>query len=308
MSDQQMSGGDDGGRAVEWLDALHAAAEDEVGELTDGERPVLTTGEAMTLTQALTLSRRRESRFMILMGEPESGKTALLARLWERIQTGETLAGHHLAGSRTALGFERRAHWARLDSGQSEESFPSTPDEEGFVLDLRMRRPDGELVELLLADVGGGVFKRVRQGRPLLQEVPWAMHADRFLVTLDAAALSVPGGSETAVTRALRQLLALRSSGVVRATARVALVLTKADALTASGERALSRHEPNLLAHAAALDPHPCFARVARSPEAEGAAGMGELIAWLCSGERREQPPAGAMELLSSHTTARLPV
>ena len=307
MSDPQMTGSEDLGRSGAWLDALRSAAGDQFDQLAGGENPVVTTGEAMTLAQALMLCRRRESRLVLLMGEPGTGKTALLATLWERIQAGEALSGHRLAGSRTALGFESRAHWGRLDSGQLRGSFPSTPDEDGFVLDLRVRRPDGELVELLLADLGGGIFERVRQGRPLLQEIPWAMHADRFVVTLDAAALSVAGESEVAATRALRQLLALRSSGVVRATARVALALTKADALTAPGEQALSRHEPNLLAHASALDPQPCVARIAVSAEVEGTVGLGGLLAWLCSGERREQPAPGAADLLPDHATAELP-
>ena len=264
MTDPQMADEPDAGRSGAWLGALAAVPGDPFSEPAVGEPAVVTTGEAMTLAQALTLCRRRGSRFVLLMGEGGTGKTALLASLWQRIQAGEALAGHRLAGSRTALGFERRAHWGRLESGQLRATFPATPTEDGFVLDLRVRRPDGELIELLLADVGGGAFERVRQGRPLLQEIPWAMHADRFVVVLDAAALSVPGESEIAATRALRQLLALRSSGAVRATARVALALTKADALSASGVSALARHEPNLLAHAAALDPEPGNVRIAR--------------------------------------------
>jgi hypothetical protein len=287
-----------------WIEVLEADAPDPFGEAAEAEHPLVTTGEAMTLAQALTLSRRRDSRLVLLMGEPGTGKTSALAALWERLGAGESLAGHRLAGSRTALGFERRAHWGRIDSGQRHGRFPSTPTEDGFVLDLRIRRPDGELVELLLADLGGGVFEHIRQGRPLLQELPWAMRADRFVVALDAEALSIPGESEVAATRALRQLLALRSSGAVRATARVGIALTKADALSDAGERALARHEPNLLDHAAAVDPEPANVRIAASPEVEGPSGLGELLAWMCSDERRRQPEAPAMELVSDRATA----
>jgi hypothetical protein len=300
MSDPRIPG------SKPWLEVLEAGGPDPFGEIAEGEHALVTTGEAMTLAQALTLCRRRDSRFVLIMGEPGTGKTAVLATLWERMSAGEALAGHRLAGTRTALGFERRAHWGRIDSGQRRGSFPSTPAEDGFVLDLRVRRPDGELVELLLADLGGAVFEQIRQGRPLLQELPWAMRADRFLVALDAEALSVPGESEIAATRALRQLLALRSSGAVRATARVGIALTKADTLTDSGERALARHQPNLLAHAAAVDPVPANVRIAFTAQAEGPAGLGELVAWMCSGERREHPEPAAVELAPSHATAGL--
>ncbi len=44
------------------------------------------------------------------MGEAETGKTAVIAMLWQRFLEEDGLAGHRLAGSRTDRAFERRAH------------------------------------------------------------------------------------------------------------------------------------------------------------------------------------------------------
>ncbi len=285
----------DGQRERSWIEALEQA--DARLEPSSEESDTAISGEAMTLVAARGLRRGRGSRLVLLMGEPGTGKTALLVSLWQRMQTANGLAEHRLAGTRTALGFERRAHGGRIESGHLRERFPPTADEDAFLLHMRVRPPSGELVELVFADLGGGVFERVREGRPLLQELPLAAHADRFVVVLDGEALSTPGESEIAATRALRQILALRGSGAVRASARVAIALTKADALTAAGERAVRRHEPHLLSTVRGVDPETTSVRTALPGLAAEPAGLGELVRWLCSGERHETIPAPAAEL-----------
>ena len=45
---------------------------------------------------------------------------------------------------------------------------------------------------------------------------------------------------------------------------------------------------------------------IAFTAQAEGPAGLGELVAWMCSGERREHPEPAAVELAPSHATAGL--
>jgi hypothetical protein len=271
-------------RSHSWIDALEEAD----ARIEPAVEDAVISGEAMTLEEARGLRRGRGARLVLLMGESGTGKTGLLVSLWQRMQNGRGLAEHRLAGSRTALGFERRAHGARIDSGQLHERFPPTLDEDAFLLHMRVRSPEGELVELVFADIGGGVFERVREGRPLLQELPLAAHGDRFIVVLDGEALSIPGESEIAATRAMRQIVALRTSGALRASARMAIALTKADAVSAAGEQAIRRHEPHLLSVAREIDSETTSVRTALPGLAVEPAGLGELVRWLCSGERHE--------------------
>jgi hypothetical protein len=276
-----------------WIDALEdAAARGE--SLAEDERNTVVAGEAMTLGEARSLRRDHGSRLVLLMGEPGTGKTALLVSLWQRMQTAAGLAEHRLAGSRTAFGFERRAHGGRLDSGHLQERFAPTADEDEYLLHMRVRSPAGELVDLVFADLGGAVFERVREGRPLLQELPLAAHGDRFIVVVDGEALSTPGESEIAATRAMRQILALRGSGAVRASARIAIAVTKADAVTAAGERAIRRHEPHLLFSARGIDSETTSVRTALPDLVPEPPGLAELVRWLCAGERHEQLTATA--------------
>jgi len=270
------------------------------------EQPIVTADDAMELREARMLSGRRGARLVLLMGEPRTGKNTLTAMLWQRFLEVDGLAGHRLAGSRTARGFERRAHWARQEARQPEAHFPVTRIEDGGVLHLRVRRPDGVRVELLLSDLAGEQFERVREGRPLLEELPWATRADRIAVVLDATALSLPGASEIAVTRARRQLLALRASAVVRETARVALVITKSDSLSFAGQDALARHEPVLLALAQELDPDAlCIRAAAFTRNGAEPQGLGDLITWLCSDDRPRTPiPLPEFELAGGRSIA----
>jgi hypothetical protein len=262
--------------------------EDEAPPPASGQ-PMVTADDAMTLAKARMLSGRRGARLVLLMGEAETGKTALTATLWQRFLEEDGLAGHRLAGSRTARGFERRAHWARLKAREPEAHLPGTRIVDGGLLHLRVRRPDGRRVELLLWDLAGEQFEHVREGRRLVDELPWAARVDRFVVVLDAKALSLRGGSEIAVTRAQRLLLALQASQVVRDTARVAVLVTKGDMLTDAGEQALARHEPALLEVARESDSDAVCIRT--GPRDLGDPhGLGDLITWLCRDDRPQSP------------------
>lgn len=266
---------------------IEASRQYAPGAWTPAERPLASVEDAMTLEQASALSGRRGARLVLVMGEPATGKTALSAMLWQRFLEHDGLDGHRLAGSRTVRGFERRAHWARRRSGRPAPEFPPTRPTEAGLLHLRVRRPDSRRVELLLSDLAGELFERVREGRRLVDELPWAPRADRFMVLLDGAVLSTPGASEIAVTRARRLLLSLQAPGVVRDSARVAVVVTKADTLNQMGRLALHRHAADLLAVARHSDPEAALLRTAAIGNVRAEhQGLGELVAWLCLDDR----------------------
>ncbi|HLW95558.1 MAG TPA: hypothetical protein VKS25_09290 [Solirubrobacteraceae bacterium] len=263
---------------------------------------LVTAADTMTLEQARGLSGRRGARLVLLMGEAGSGKTTLLATLWERLLESGELAGHGLAGSRTALGFERRAHWQRLEARSAEPAPPATEPAEAF-LHLRIRRPDGKLIELLLSDLAGAQFEPVREGRSSLAGLPGAARVDRAIVVVDGATLGVQGHSEVAVTRAERLLFALQTGGAFRDTARIALVVTKADAVAEAGERALARHEVPLATLARQTDPEATWIRTAALAADGGPQGLGALLSWLCIDDRPREP-ARASEVASARSIA----
>jgi hypothetical protein len=166
-----------------------------------------------------------------------------------------------------------------------------------------MRRPDARLVELLLSDLAGQQFERVREGRPLLTEIPWSGRVDRAVVLVDGAALARAGESEIAITRAERLVLALHTSGAIRDSARIALVVTKADALGSSGEQALARHESPLAELARQSDPQATWIRTTALGATGDPNGLGALGTWLCSDDRA-RPSAPASEAVITRAIA----
>ena len=213
--------------------------------------------------------------------------------LWQQFLEQDGLAGHRIAGSRTVRGFERRAHRARLASGQTRARFAPTRSQDGGVLHLRVRRPDGRRVELLLADLAGEQFERVREGRPLLGRA--AVGAARRPLRRSCStrsALSVPGESEIAVTRARRLLLGAAGLGggarerargdrgdqVRRARRDAARRRWRATRATCSRRRA------GRTPRRSACAPRPSRTR------APSARGSGSWVSWLCGNDRPRTP------------------
>ena len=159
----------------------------------------------------------------MLMGEIRAGKTTLMVETWTQLVAHGSLADHRFAGSRTAFAFEERAYLSRLTAGSVRADTKRTQVEEDGLLHLRVARPDGQRVELLLADYSGEHFEGIREGVPLVDELPWAGRADRVAVLLDGWAIGQGGGErELAFNHSMRKILALRAAGVFVPTARLA--------------------------------------------------------------------------------------
>ena len=199
------------------------------------QRSSLFTSEAaLGPKEARTVTGRRGGTLVLLMGEVGGGKTTLLGEFWSLLLLHGRICNHRVAGSRTALAFEERTYHSRLAAGVHAATTVRTREDDDGFLHLRMQRPDGALRELLLADVTGEHFERIREGTELVDELPWAARVDRFLVLVDGKGFATPGMREVILTRARRQILALRRSQAVSRTARVAIALTKLTAVPLS--------------------------------------------------------------------------
>ena len=122
---------------------------------------------------------------------------------------------------------------------------------------------------------------------PLLEELPWAGRADRFVIIVDGRAYSTPGEREIVLNRARRQIFALRHAEAVAPTARVAVALTKFDELTTNQRDDCSEAEGSLLAEARTIDEHgTAFLIAARPTDGSSAVGMASFMSWLCDEDR----------------------
>lgn len=257
----------------------------------------ITSDDGLTFDEALRLSGRRGARVVMLMGETGTGKTTVIVELWTHLVGFDAIEGFRCAGSRTAMPLERRAFLSRMAAGRTIADTERTHfEQDEGLLHLRVARPDTQRVELLFGDYAGERFRRIREGAPLLEEVPWAPRADRVAVLLDGSVLGTGGQRELALNRSTRQIHALRLANTFHQSASLAIVLTKNDLVTESALSESAERIEALLEEARTIDVGTSLIRLAARP-ADGsiASGLGDLLRWLCDDVPIEGPAAVPM-------------
>ena len=276
-------------------------------EEVPSQRSSLFTSEAaLSLEEARTLTGRRGATLVLPVGEVGVGKTTLLVELWSLLLLHGSIVSHSLAGSRTALAFEERAYHSRVESRVDSATTVRTPEADDGFLHLRIQRPSSSLCELLFADITGEHFERIREGVPVLDELPWAERVDRFLVILDGKAYATLGEREIVLNRARRQVFALRNSNVVNETARVAIALTKIDQMDDEDFERFSHEKESLIADVQSIDDQVISLMIAARPANSTAVqGMDKLIEWICGDDRLKESRSHLTSSPSSRSIGR---
>jgi hypothetical protein len=210
-------------------------AEEPEAVVTQPEPTIeLMSGEALDRNMASILQRRRVSRQIGLIGPNDSGKTSLIAGVYDLLQE-RPVAGVAFAGSSTLIGFEKVCHLARvaskLDVPHTERTSRGA-DATFFHLDLYQE--DVGLTSLFIGD---------RSGEDYLAATDQISQADQFfeIRRADCITLLVNGaqladsGLRHEVKAATPQIVdALVEARAIRAGCRLAIVLTKKDSVVAS--------------------------------------------------------------------------
>ena len=162
----------------------------EIGA-SDTEYIDLFSGEDLDLAAARKITRGHMARVVVIAGEPDSGKTTLLACLNDLFQAGP-YAGYLFAGSRTLVGFERRCFKARIRSQRTNPDTERSKRSAGIrFLHLRVR--DEALADqtqhLLLSDVSGEIFRQATDSSDEVKNLRMLRRADHLVLLLDGAKL-----------------------------------------------------------------------------------------------------------------------
>ncbi|MER9949537.1 hypothetical protein [Mesorhizobium sp. M0047] len=194
----------------------------------------LALGEPLSRAEASTLQKRRISRAIGIVAPNDAGKTSLLASLYDLLQEGP-VAGVGFAGSSTLIGFEKVCHDARAASRRDVPHMERTSvgaEATFFHLDLR---PAGqEIVSLFISD---------RSGEDYLTATDELARADEFfelrradIVTLLVNGEHLASSQHRHEVKAITPQIvdALAEAGALRQGSRLAVVLTKQDAVLAS--------------------------------------------------------------------------
>ncbi|MGA8364968.1 MAG: hypothetical protein WB709_10660 [Solirubrobacteraceae bacterium] len=251
---------------------LDAAVEPDAPEVRE---PLITTDQALTLEDTEDLAERHGLTVVLIAGEYECGKTTLLVALWNSLLNHGAIADAHFAGSRTALGFERRAWLARLACHGEKPDTDRTHESENGFMHIRLAA-HGRLHEVLLSDVAGETFKQVRHGTPFKEKIEWLDHANLALFLVDGEALADNGLRSSELSNTRRLIGQLRESG---AAPRVAVILAKADLLTPEVREKWDHEAQVLLERARQIDKDAALLEItARPPEGMDPEGLDDVL------------------------------
>jgi hypothetical protein len=206
--------------------------QDEVETYVAQDLVDLPSGEALTERQAAEVAREDLSKVIIIAGPFNSGKTTILTSLFEAFQDAP-FGNFQFRGSRTLFGFERRSHLGRTESGNEEADTTHTSLREGIVfLHLALaaiERDELRHSNLLLSDVSGELFRRLRDSSAVAKEFSALMRADHLCIVIDGEKISVNEGRHVARNDSRSILRSVIESGNLASKCVIDIAFTKWD-------------------------------------------------------------------------------
>ena len=252
------------GRCVEGfeLDAcphyVHNAVDEGEGVIVEEDEQAeggvessrLAAADTLTPSQASGLLRAGDARVIAILGPLESGKTSLIASLYDLFQA-RPVGKISFSRSRTLHAFERACHDARSASRRDKPHMYRT--RRGGVRFYHLEiggGPAGEGLSLIMGDRSGEEYQEAADDVSIASAFLEVVRADSLTVLVDGDRLLDTGARHNLRSEILLMLQALYDGNALRSGSRLALVLTKLDAVLGSPypERAVSDFD-HLLDH-----------------------------------------------------------
>ena len=217
---------------------------------------------------------RSPAHLVVFAGAAESGKTTVLASVYERLNEG-SFAGFQFAGSRSLLGFEQICYWNRVASGGTRPDTPRTvPSDEAayYHLALRGAEPGAQRRHILLSAISGELFRLAKNSREDCERLTFLHRANTIVVLVDGARLAVTAQRTNAQSEASSILESFLDGNMLGSRCRVEFVFSKLDRVVEAGEAAvdfLNTTETKLRTKFGDRVPYLAFRRIAARPEVE---------------------------------------
>lgn len=233
----------------------------------------LYAGNELSSEEAEAVTLRSPTHLVVFAGAAESGKTTILASVYERL-TGGPFAGFRFAGSRSLLGFEQICHLNRLACGGTRPDTPRTvPSDEAAYYHLALRgTAPGARRHVLLSAISGEIFDLARNSREDCERLTFLHRANTIVVLVDGARLAVADQRTNAQSVASSILESFLDAEMVGNRCRVEFVFSKLDRILAAGDAAvefLNSTETKFKAKFEDRVAHLAFRRIAARPEVE---------------------------------------
>lgn len=192
----------------------------------------LPDGYELSITAAQRITVATEPAIVVLAGEPDSGKTTLLAALFEKFSEG-AYCDFRFAGSETLLAFERACFLSRTSSGRDEPDTERTKGTAPRFFHLLLQRVSEPSCadDLMIADVSGEAYKRALNTSADASLLEFVKRGDRFVLLLDGKRLQSKELRQDVFHRAKLLLRSLGEANVLTKRSSVRVAVSKFDLL-----------------------------------------------------------------------------
>ena len=218
------------------------AEDDAVADDVEGQTSVdLFAGYEISSTETEDITLSRPTQLIVLAGAEGSGKTTMLAALYEHLGRG-SFAGFDFAGSRSLLGFEKICHANRVVSGGTRPTTERTiPSDEAAYYHLALRETTGHRRrrQVLLSALSGELYRWARNSREECEKLTFLHRANAIVVLIDGEKLASLEHRNNAHADAAGILDAFVDAKMVPSGCRVEFVFSKLDRIRAAGDDAL---------------------------------------------------------------------
>lgn len=189
----------------------------------------LPAANTLTASDAARFLRAGNARVIAIIGPSDSGKTSLIASLYDLFQEGPVALVEY-ARSVTLHAFEHTCHDARAASRRKVPHANRTPRGEVRFYHLDVAGgPAGAGLSLVLADRAGEEYRSAADDAAVTASLPEARRADTLTVLVDGERLLDAGARHNLRSEIVMILQALKDGGALQTGQRLALVLTKLD-------------------------------------------------------------------------------
>ena len=208
-------------------------------EEDEGESISLPSGNTLSPTEASGILRQGPARVIAVIGPINSGKTSLIASLYDQFQEGG-IEQVEFSCSQTLQAFEHTCHDARAMSRRGTPHTNRTPLGEVSFYHLEViGGPAGEKVALLLGDRSGEEYEAVADDVSVVASFCEVSRSDSLTILVDGERL-LGGERHNLHSNIIMMLQALRDGCGLPKDARLALVLTKLDAVNGVPESTIA--------------------------------------------------------------------
>lgn len=205
------------------------------------------SGELLTPDEVTRITRRHPATMVFVAGEPDSGKTTLLASLHELFQKAP-VAGYSFCGSLTLPGLEKLSFKARIASGRTNPDTERTQLHDGIRFvhwAVKSVEHSGDIRHLLISNISGEFFRYARASDDDAQRLRMLSLGHYVVFLVDGERLSDPRARHRAKTNALTSLESLVKLGILSSDSKVCIMFSKWDILEKArgGEKIVASFE-----------------------------------------------------------------